>query len=273
MARLRTCLSMPRGWSAARFRLAHGGAAAASRFRLRSSPTCSTGSIGVTRSTHSGPNARDNALCGGFGGASELIRRPDDVATLKAELAARPRRRWPTTRRTIARQNLEIAKLKRQIYGPRSERGSLIDQMELELEDLEGPPPPRTRSPPSELPPRRRRSPRSRGSGRPANPCPSICRASASIDAGANDVCQCCGGAGLKKLGETVARRLEAMPRRWKVIQRVREKMVRAGTARGYERAARRRSTSRRAVEPARTCSPCCCSEDSGSIGQLNRAG
>ena len=33
---------------------------------------------------------------------------------------------------TIARQNLEIAKLKRQIYGPRSERTArLLDQMEL----------------------------------------------------------------------------------------------------------------------------------------------
>ena len=39
---------------------------------------------------------------------------------------------------TIARQKLEIAKLKRQIYGARSERTArLLDQMELELEDLE----------------------------------------------------------------------------------------------------------------------------------------
>ena len=39
---------------------------------------------------------------------------------------------------TIARQSLEIAKLKRQIHGPRSERTArLLDQMELELEELE----------------------------------------------------------------------------------------------------------------------------------------
>lgn len=39
---------------------------------------------------------------------------------------------------TIARQNLEIAKLKRRIYGPRSERTArLVDQMELGLEELE----------------------------------------------------------------------------------------------------------------------------------------
>ena len=36
----------------------------------------------------------------------------------------------------IAAQSLEIAKLKRQIYGPRSERASrLIEQMELELDE------------------------------------------------------------------------------------------------------------------------------------------
>ncbi len=43
-----------------------------------------------------------------------------------------------TTAALIARQKLEIAKLKRQIYGPRSERTArLLDQMELELEELE----------------------------------------------------------------------------------------------------------------------------------------
>lgn len=60
-----------------------------------------------------------------------------DLATLKAELAL-ARARIADDAATIARQSLEIAKLKRQIYGPRSERTArLIDQMELELEDLE----------------------------------------------------------------------------------------------------------------------------------------
>jgi transposase len=62
---------------------------------------------------------------------------PEDIATLRAELAL-ARARMADDAATIARQNLEIAKLKRQIYGPRSERTArLLDQMELNLEDLE----------------------------------------------------------------------------------------------------------------------------------------
>ena len=62
---------------------------------------------------------------------------PDDIEMLKAELAL-ARARAADDAATIARQNLEIAKLRRQLYGPRSERTfRLLDQMELELEDLE----------------------------------------------------------------------------------------------------------------------------------------
>ena len=62
---------------------------------------------------------------------------PVDIATLRTELAL-ARARNADDAATIARQNLEIAKLKRQIYGPRSERTApLLDQMELELEELE----------------------------------------------------------------------------------------------------------------------------------------
>ena len=62
---------------------------------------------------------------------------PDDIATLRAELTL-ARAQLADDAATIARQNLEIAKLKRQIYGPRSERTArLLDQMELELEELE----------------------------------------------------------------------------------------------------------------------------------------
>ena len=59
------------------------------------------------------------------------------AAHVEAELAL-ARARNADDAATIAAQNLEIAKLKRRIYGPRSERAArLIDQMELELEDLE----------------------------------------------------------------------------------------------------------------------------------------
>ena len=38
--------------------------------------------------------------------------------------------------------------------------------------------------------------------------------------------CACCGGTRLRKLGETVTETLEVIPRQWKVIQHVREKMT-----------------------------------------------
>jgi transposase len=38
--------------------------------------------------------------------------------------------------------------------------------------------------------------------------------------------CDCCGGTRLRKLGETVTETLEVIPRRWKVIQHVREKFT-----------------------------------------------
>ena len=59
------------------------------------------------------------------------------AAQIEAEFAL-ARARNANDAATIAAQKLEIAKLKRQIYGTRSERTArLIDQMELELEDLE----------------------------------------------------------------------------------------------------------------------------------------
>ena len=61
---------------------------------------------------------------------------PDDITTLRAEVAL-ARARMAEDAATIAHQKLEIAKLRRQIYGPRSERTArLIEQMELALEEL-----------------------------------------------------------------------------------------------------------------------------------------
>jgi transposase len=38
--------------------------------------------------------------------------------------------------------------------------------------------------------------------------------------------CLCCGGARLRKLGEDVTETLEVIPRQWKVIQTVHEKIL-----------------------------------------------
>ena len=149
---------------------------------------------------------------------------PDDIATLKAELAL-ARARMADDAATIAHQKLEIAKLKRRIYGPRSERSArLIEQMELELEDLEAAATedeiaaeqaaPKTtnvvaftRKRPSRQP-----FPAHLPRERIIVPSPTTC--------------DCCGGTRLRKLGETVTETLEVIPRQWKVIQNVREKMT-----------------------------------------------
>ena len=85
--------------------------------------------------------------------------------------------------------------------------------------------PPRTRSPPSARPRRRRRSPPSPASGPPASRSPRICRAS-GWSCRAPTACACCGGARLRKLGENITETLEVIPRQWKVIQHVREKLT-----------------------------------------------
>ncbi len=163
---------------------------------------------------------------------------PADIEVLRAELAAErvraaeveaelalARARNADDAATIARQNLEIAKLKRHIYGPRSERTArLLDQMELGLEELETTATedeiaaehaaarttnvaPFTRKRPSRQP-----FPEHLPRERVVIPAPATC--------------DCCGGNRLRKLGETVTETLEVVPRQWKVIQHVREKMT-----------------------------------------------
>lgn len=163
---------------------------------------------------------------------------PADIETLRAALAAEraraahleaefalARAKNADDAATIAAQNLEIAKLKRQIYGPRSERTArLLDQMELELEELEAAATedeisaeraaakttnvaPFTRKRPSRQP-----FPEHLPRERVVIPAPTAC--------------DCCGGTRLRKLGEAVTETLEVIPRQWKVIQHVREKMT-----------------------------------------------
>ena len=75
--------SMPRGWSAD-VSFGRQRTAAASRFRRRSSPTCSTGSTGVTRFTHSGRNAQDRPFRRAFfagGRRGSVIPSPHGFAT------------------------------------------------------------------------------------------------------------------------------------------------------------------------------------------------
>jgi len=122
----------------------------------------------------------------------------------------------------IARLSLEIEKLRRTLYGARSERKErLINQLEMQLEDAEADAIEdelaAERSAPSTLVKSFERK-------RPARkPFPEhLPRERVVIAAPTN--CPCCGSTKLSKLGEDVTETLEVVPRQWKVIQTVRER-------------------------------------------------
>jgi len=117
---------------------------------------------------------------------------------------------------------LEIEKLRRALYGVRSEHTKrLLDQLELQLEDAEA------NATEDEL--AAESSPRPMAvkafeRKRPARqPFPEhLPRERVVIPA--PTACPCCGSTKLSKLGEDVTETLEVVPRQWKVIQTVRER-------------------------------------------------
>ena len=122
----------------------------------------------------------------------------------------------------IARLRLEIEKLRRALYGVRSERKErLLDQLEMQLEDVEAD------AIEDELNAERAASStvvQSFERRRPArNPFPEHLPRERVVIA-APDSCPCCGSTKLSKLGEDVTETLEVVPRQWKVIQTVRER-------------------------------------------------
>ena len=176
---------------------------------------------------------------------ADLAALPDDVDALKAALASeRARMREVLAERDagaaelavarakasedlalIAHQKLRIAKLERQLYGPRSERSErLVDQLALQFEELAA------SATADELAAEiavaktttvasfvRKRAER--------NTFPDhLPRERVVIDP--PTACECCGGTRLRKLGEDITRTLEVIPRRWKVIETVREKFT-----------------------------------------------
>ena len=169
---------------------------------------------------------------------------PDDVEALEALLTAALQRadeaearageaeayaanavaRESAIEAVIAHLKLQIAKLRREQYGPSAERSRrLLEQMELQLEDLEadaseddlaaeiaanttGVAPFERRRP------ARKPFPEHLPRERVVIPAPCACPA--------------CGGSRPSKLGENVTETLEVIPRSWKVIQTVREKVA-----------------------------------------------
>jgi transposase len=123
----------------------------------------------------------------------------------------------------IAYYKLEIEKLRRQLYGTRSERQArLLEQMELQLEELEATATEDELA--AEKAAAQTQTVKSFRRKRPARkPFPAhLPRERVVVPAPGS--CPCCGSMKLSKLGEDITETLEVVPRQWKVIQTVREK-------------------------------------------------
>jgi len=163
---------------------------------------------------------------------------PDDIDALRAALIvarakaldvaaelAVARAKASEDTALIAQQKLRIAKLERQVYGQRSERSArLIDQLSLAFEELEAGATEDELA--AEAAVARTAHVAAFTRKRPErNTFPDhLPRERVVIDP--PTACECCGGARLRKLGEDVTRTLETQPRRWKVIETVREKFT-----------------------------------------------
>src|SRR6202140_3672740 len=158
---------------------------------------------------------------------------PENVDGLKAALlAGRPRAarveaelaivkaKASDDQAVIAHQQLQIAKLTRQLYGHHSERTvRLLDQMELTLEELE------SSATEDEIVAERAVAKTTNVVAftrkRPARqPFPEHLPRERVVEP-APMACQCCGGTRLRKLGEDITETLEGVPRPWKGIQHV----------------------------------------------------
>jgi transposase len=158
--------------------------------------------------------------------AAARIEAEADAHKAKAE-AARAQATVSSAEALIAHLKLAIEKLRRELYGSRSERTrKLVDQMELELEEMEAAA--REDELTAEMahkstgtsfvPAHRRKKP-------VRKPFPEHLPRERVIVPGPV-ACTCCGSTKLSKLGEDVTETLEVIPRRWKVVQYVREKFT-----------------------------------------------
>ncbi len=128
------------------------------------------------------------------------------------------------TRLEIERLKFLLAKARREQFGQSSERGKqLIEQLELAIEDLEetqGAEEAKAEiAAPEAAKEKHRRTPR--GPRKLPDDLPVE-----RIVEPAPCACGKCGGPRLRKLGEVVTRTLESEPRRWKIIEHVREKFT-----------------------------------------------
>jgi transposase len=152
----------------------------------------------------------------------ELVAARASQAAAEAE-AAHALAQVSSAEAMIAHYKLTIEKLKRALYGQRSERGErLLDQLELQLEELEA-----TATEDAlvaeTVDATTVRSFTRKKTGR--KPFPEHLPRERVVVPGPT-ACTCCGSDRLAKIGEDVTETLEVVPRKWKVIQTVREKFT-----------------------------------------------
>ena len=147
-----------------------------------------------------------------------LLAERDRAARVAAELAV-AQAKASDDQALIAHQQLQIAKLTRELYGQHSERSvRLLDQMELAFEELQ------SSATEDELAAERATAKTTNVVAfirkRPARqPFPEHLPRERVVEPGPA-TCQCCGSARLRKLGEDVTETLEVIPRQWKVIRK-----------------------------------------------------
>ena len=144
---------------------------------------------------------------------------PDDLDALKAELIE-TRAKLTGAHALIEHLRLLIEKMKRTMFGPRSERSQrLLDQLELQLEELTaavGEDEVKAQSAGIRVESFTRRTP-TRRSFPEHLPRRRIVHPAATS-------CPCCGGSNLSKIGEDITETLDVVPRQWFVTAHIREK-------------------------------------------------
>jgi transposase len=155
---------------------------------------------------------------------------PLDLATAHAMIRAERTARLAAeaavagARLEIERLKLLLAKARREQYGRSSERGAkLIEQLELQLAELEESAAEEETA--AEIAaPKKRASPSGGSTRKPARrPLPEHLPRERIVYP-APCACPKCGGP-VRKLGEDITESLECEPRRWKVVEHVREKV------------------------------------------------
>src|SRR6516165_10271906 len=123
----------------------------------------------------------------------------------------------------IERLKLMLAKARREQFGQSSERGKLlVEQLELAIEDLEETQAEKETK--AEIAaPEAAKQRRAQNTRPPRRPLPDNLPVERIVEL-MSCACGKCGSERLHKLGEVVSKTLECEPRRWKIIEHIREK-------------------------------------------------